>query len=417
MAALYILFALVAGLALGMATESTPLGETLTSIAQPIGGLWLNGLKMTVVPLVVALLITGITKTAEAAKAGKLAGRSVAWFLTILWGSSIMAALVLPALLNWFPLDASAGEALRSALTAQDKPVTSPGIGDFLLSLVPSNVINAAASDAILPLTIFTTLFAFAMLRLPIERRAPLSAFFESIADVMLVVIGWVLWLAPAGVFALAILIGTQSGFAALGALAHYVVLLSSLGVIVTLAAYGVAVFGGRISIFDYQQAVLPAQAVAISTQSSLASLPAMLRGVATLGVKPETADMVLPLAVALFRASGPALNLGVAIYIAHWFGIELTAFQLAAGVAVAAITTMGAVSLPGTISFISSIAPIALAMGLPIEPLAILVAVETIPDIFRTFANVSMDVAVTKAVSRQHDGQEHGTADLGETA
>ena len=417
MAALYILFALVAGLALGMATESTPLGETLTSIAQPVGGLWLNGLKMTVVPLVVALLITGITKTAEAAKAGKLAGRSVAWFLTILWSSSIMAALVLPALLDWFPLDASAGEALRSALTTQDKPITSPGIGDFLLSLVPSNVINAAASDAILPLTIFTTLFAFAMLRLPIERRAPLSAFFESIADVMLVVIGWVLWLAPAGVFALAILIGTQSGFAALGALAHYVVLLSSLGVIVTLAAYGVAVFGGRISILDYQRAVLPAQAVAISTQSSLASLPAMLRGVATLGVKPETADMVLPLAVALFRASGPALNLGVAIYIAHWFGIQLTPLQLGAGVAVAAITTIGAVSLPGTISFISSIAPIALAMGLPIEPLAILVAVETIPDIFRTFGNVSMDVAVTKAISRQHDGQEQVTANLGETA
>ncbi len=413
MAALYILIALIAGLALGMATASSPLGETLTSIAQPIGGLWLNGLKMTVVPLVVALLITGITKTAEAAKAGKLAGRSVAWFLTILWSSSIMAALVLPALLNWFPLDTGAGEALKSALTTPDKPITSPGIGDFLLSLIPSNVISAAASDAILPLTIFTTLFAFAMLQLPAERRAPLSAFFETIADVMLVVIGWVLWLAPIGVFALAILIGTQSGFAALGALAHYVLLLSSLGVIVTIAAYGVAFFGGRVSLLDYQRAVLPAQAVAISTQSSIASLPAMLKGVATLGVKAQTADMVLPLAVALFRATGPALNLGVAIYIAHWFGIVLTPLQLAAGVAVAATTTIGAVSLPGTISFISSIAPIALAMGLPLEPLAILVAVETIPDIFRTFGNVSMDVAVTKAVSRQHDG----ATPAGETA
>ncbi len=413
MAALLILIALVAGLGLGMVTAATPFGETLSSIAKPVGGLWLNALKMTVVPLVVALLITGITKTAEAAKAGKLAGRSVAWFLTILWSSSIMAALVLPALLNWWPLDPSAGDALKSGLATQDKVGAAPGIGDFLLSLIPSNPIAAAANDAILPLTIFTTLFAFAMLRLPAERRAPLSAFFEAVADVMLVVIGWVLWLAPIGVFALAILIGTQSGFEALGALAHYVILLSSLGVIVTIAAYGVAVFGGRVSIFDYQRAVLPAQAVAFSTQSSLASLPAMLKGVAKLGVKPETADMVLPLAVALFRASGPALNLGVAIYIAHWFGIELTAWQLAAGVAVAATTTIGAVSLPGTISFISSIAPIAIAMGVPIEPLAILLAVETIPDIFRTFGNVSMDVAVTKAIARQHDRN----APLGETA
>jgi proton glutamate symport protein len=413
MAAFIILIALFAGLGLGVATATTPFGETLTAIAKPVGGLWLNALKMTVVPLVVALLITGITKTAEAAKAGKLAGRSVLWFLTILWSSSIMAALVLPALLNWWPLDASAGEALKSGLATQDKVGTPPGIGDFLLSLVPSNPIAAAANDAILPLTIFTTLFAFAMLQLSPERRAPLSAFFEAVADVMLVVIGWVLWLAPVGVFALAILIGTQSGFEALGALAHYVILLSSLGVIITLAAYGVAIFGGRVSLLDYQRAVLPAQAVAISTQSSLASLPAMLKGVVKLGVKPETADMVLPLAVALFRASGPALNLGVAIYIAHWFGMELTPLQLAAGVAVAATTTIGAVSLPGTISFISSIAPIAIAMGVPIEPLAILLAVETIPDIFRTFGNVSMDVAVTKAIARQHDGD----SPKGETA
>ena len=404
MAALLILTALILGLTLGMIGADTGWGDTLTSIAQPVGGLWLNGLKMTVVPLVVALLITGITKTAEAARAGALARRSVLWFLAILWGSSLMAALVLPLLLDIWPLAAEAGTALKAGLKTQANVGAPPGIADFLLSIVPSNPIAAAAENAILPLTVFTTLFAFAMLKLPEGQRAILTGFFEAVAEAMLVVIGWVLWLAPAGVFALAILIGTQSGFAALGALVHYVIMLSALGVIIWIAAYGVATFGGGLSLRAYQQAALPAQAVAISTQSSLASLPAMLKGVSRLGVKPATADMVLPLAVALFRATGPAMNLGVAIYVAHWFGMELSPFQLAAGVAVAATTTIGAVSLPGQISFISSIAPISLAMGIPIEPLAILVAVETIPDIFRTVGNVSMDVAVTSAIARQTD-------------
>jgi Na+/H+-dicarboxylate symporter len=94
-------------------------------------------------------------------------------------------------------------------------------------------------------------------------------------------------------------------------------------------------------------------------------------------------------------------MNLAVALYIAHWFGMELTAGAILAGVAAAATTTLGAVSLPGQVSFITSIAPICLAMGVPIEPLALLIAVETIPDIFRTLGNVTMDVAATRTVSR----------------
>ena len=94
-------------------------------------------------------------------------------------------------------------------------------------------------------------------------------------------------------------------------------------------------------------------------------------------------------------------MNMAVAIYVAHLMGVELGPLQLAAGVAVAATTTLGAVSLPGQLSFVTSIAPIALAMGIPIEPLALLIAVETIPDIFRTLGNVTMDVAVTGAAAR----------------
>jgi proton glutamate symport protein len=402
MAALFILTALILGIALGVAGSGQVWGETVAAVADPIGGLWLNALKMTIVPLVVALLITGITKTAEAARAGKLAGRSVAWFLTLLWISSTMAALVMPLLLELWPLDPGSANALKVSLSKAVAVSPPPAFRDFLLGLIPSNPIAAASSDAILPLTIFTAIFAFAMLKLPEGERNILSRFFEALGNAMLIIINWVLWFAPLGVFALAFVVGARSGFSALGGLVHYVLIVSALGVIVWAAAYPLALFGGRVRLSQFARAILPAQAVAISTQSSLASLPAMLKGTEALGIKPTTADVVLPLAVALFRATGPAMNLAVAIYLAHWFGVALGPWQMAAGIAVAATTTLGAVSLPGQLSFISSIAPIALAMGVPFEPLALLIAVETIPDIFRTVGNVSMDMAVTATIAHR---------------
>jgi Na+/H+-dicarboxylate symporter len=136
-----------------------------------------------------------------------------------------------------------------------------------------------------------------------------------------------------------------------------------------------------------------------------------MLKGVQALGVPAAKADVILPIAVAIFRATGPAMNLGVALYIAAWFGVELGPAQIALGIAAGATTTLGAVSLPGSISFISSIAPICLALGAPVEPLALLVAVETFPDIFRTLGNVTMDMAVTATVARQDDDAENQTA------
>ncbi|PIX66533.1 MAG: sodium:dicarboxylate symporter, partial [Sphingomonadales bacterium CG_4_10_14_3_um_filter_58_15] len=129
--------------------------------------------------------------------------------------------------------------------------------------------------------------------------------------------------------------------------------------------------------------------------------LPAMVSGVKTIGVGDRSADVVLPIAVALFRATGPCMNLAVAIYVAYLMGIELSIGTLAIGVVVAAITTMGAVSLPGSISFITSIAPICIAMGIPIEPLVLLLAIETFPDIIRTVANVSADMSVTATLAR----------------
>lgn len=411
-----ILLALILGLLLGLVgAAAVPRGVTSVAIAvaEPIGGLWLDALHMTIVPLVVALLVTGIATTAEAARAGRLAWRALLLFLAVLWTSSVLGALLLPLFVEIWPLPAASGQALRASLGTIGPAGDVPGIAEFLRSIVPTNPFAAAANDAILPLIVFTTIFGFAITRLPAEPRERLTGFFSAVADAMLVVIGWVLWAGPVGVFALAFVVAAHAGTAALGALVHYVIAVSAVGAAIWLLAYPLARFGAGIRFGDFARAVAPAQALGISTQSSLASLPPMLAGAERLGVPVHAAGVVLPLAVALFRATGPAMNLAVALYVAYWFGIELGPLQIAAGIAAAAITTMGSVSLPGQVSFITSIAPIALAMGVPIEPLGLLIAVEVIPDIMRTVGNVSMDVAVTAIAARGEEelaGEERKT-------
>lgn len=404
--ATWILVALGVGLAAGIASSASGGAwvEDAVRIVEPIGDLWLRALQMTIVPLVVALLITGIASAAEAARAGRLAGRSLIIILAVLWSSSLAAALTMPLFLNLWPLPAESAEALKAALRGSEAVGEVPGIGEFLRSIIPTNPIQAAATDSILPLIVFVGVFAFAITRLADGPRRLLTDFFSAVTDAMLIVINWVLALAPIGVAALSFVVGALAGGAALGALLHYVVIVSAVGCVVWLAAYPLGAIGGRVGLGRFARAVAPSQAVAIGTRSSLASLPAMLKGTQVLGVPTATAEVVLPLAVALFRATGPAMNLAVALYVAHWYGIELGPAQLAAGIAAAAITTMGAVSLPGQVSFYTSIAPIGLALGIPLEPLGLLVAVETIPDIIRTVGNVTMDVALTATVSAQSD-------------
>lgn len=407
-----ILSALVAGLALGVAWNSLGIGRLSDALilAENVGGIWLDGLRMTIIPLVVSLLITGIAKTVDSARGDTIALRSIATFIALLWLSTALAAFVVPALIAAWPMPAEAARALTVGL-ASTAEVHAPAVGitAFLRSIVPTNPIAAAANDALLPLILFTAVFAVALARLPAQQREPVTAFFDIVANALLLIVSWVLALAPIGVLALAFAVGARAGTAAIGALAHYIVIVSSAGLMAWALAYPVAIFGGRVRLLAFAKAIAPAQAVALSTQSSLASLPAMLQASADLEVKPNVVRVSLPIAVAIFRVTSPAMNLAVAIYVAHWLGIPLAPSTIAAGAAVAAITTIGSVSLPGQVSFLTSIAPICVAMGIPIEPLAILIAVEMIPDLVRTVGNVTMDVAATSAIARyeskQHDG------------
>lgn len=404
-----ILLSLIIGLAAGIALAAFAPGSVgpVITVAQPIGSAWLNALQMTIVPLVVSLLITGVAATAEAAQAGRLAGRAIALYVALLALSATAAALVTPLLLALFPIPADSAASLRAAIPGLHAMSAAPPLGEFLAAIIPTNIVKAAAENAFISLIIFALIFAFAMTRIDPKGRALLTAFFTAVRDAMLVVIEWILWIAPVGVSALALVVGARAGTGAFGALVHYILIVAGVGVIVSLAAYPIAVFGGRVRIGDYARAALPSQAVAISTQSSIASLPSMVEGASALGVPVATSGITLPLAVAIFRATGPAMNLAVAIYVAFWFGVPLSPAVLAVGVVVATLTSLGSVSLPGTISYVSAIAPIAAAIGAPVAPLGLLVAVETIPDIIRTLGNVMMDLATTVTLSRRNGGRD----------
>jgi len=392
---------LIAGIVVGFGLTRTSVLEPGLAIAEPIGTLWLRALQVTIVPLVASLLVLGISRMAEAARAGAAARRMLGWVFAVLLFSGTMSVLLTPTLLALFPPPTAASGVLSAAGEAQEVP----GLAAFIESLIAPNVIAAAAETAMLPLTLFFAAFALALASLPADQRELLVSVFRALANTMLRIIGWVLWVAPIGVFALAVSVGAASGGAAFATLAHYILIVVAVGTVVFLAMFVLAWLVGGIGPARFARALLPAHAVALSTQSSLASLPAMLDTARRLHLREETAEFVLPLAVAIFRATSPAMNLAVAVYVAHLAGVELTPTALAAGVAVAFVIAIGSVSLPGTISFVVSVGPIALAMGAPIGPLALLVAVEMLPDLMRTVGNVTADVALATMVDRGEKG------------
>ncbi len=396
---------LVLGFVTGMVLQGTDLLAPVLKYGSLAGTLWLRALQLTILPLVIGLVYTGISQTLAAAGGGKLARRAVGLFLTVLLASATMAALLVPGLLVAFPIPERAIAALSGGASALSGGAgTVPGFAEVLLAMMPENIFASAAAGAMLPIVLFVSVFAVAATRISEAPSRQLGLFFEGLAGAMMVIVGWVLMLAPIGVFGLALPLAASSGSDAIGALAHYILVVSAAGFVVLLGGFLLAVVLGRQPLGAFARALVPVYAVAISTQSSLASLPAMLAAIRRLNLREATSDFVLPLAVAIFRATSPAMNMGVAIYAAHLTGTPLSAWALGAGALVAVLVSLSSVSLPGTLSFVVSVGPIANAMGVPIAPLALLVAVEMLPDIMRTLGNVTLDVAVTTAIDRSQD-------------
>lgn len=394
--------ALGAIIGLGLALADPALAAGAAALVQPIGRLWLNALQMTVVPLVAALVVMGVNTASDAAASGRTARRAIVVFLALLALAATFAAIAAPALLSLLPRDESLVHSFRAALAPVNAPAQAAGFGDAIAAIIPANAIAAAAQSAMLPLVVASLFFGFALTRIEAARRQRMLEFVQTVADVMIVVVRWVLWVAPLGVFALVLAVCAQVGAKMLSALAWYILLQCTLYVSVTLMLYLVARFFGGEPFKRFALAILPAQTIAASTQSSLASLPAMLESARVrLGYPLQVTALVLPMAVSLFRITSPIQYMGVAAFVAWIYGIDVSAAQVAAGIGLSVIVSMGSVGLPGQVSFMATNMPVTQAMGLPIEPLGVLLAVDTLPDVFATLGNVSADLAATSVVAR----------------
>jgi proton glutamate symport protein len=404
-----IFLALLAGLALGAVLPGIGGAGVALAIAEPLGNLWLQALQMTIIPLIAGLLFTGIVESVGTAGGGKVAASALFSFLVLLLVSALWSILFVPELLSLWPAPARAAAALTGAAPGT-VPAAAVNVGDWLLSLVPSNVFKALAAGDMLPVVVFVSAFALAAGRLPMRQQAPLVALFEAVKDAMLVLVGWIFVAGPVGVFALALTVGLKAGIGVFGVLAHYVAVLVIAQVSLILVVYVLmALFGGGAARFA--RAVLPAQAVAVSTQSSIASLPAIYEGAAELGLPESVSRVVLPLAVSIFRITSPCANIAVVLYVGHLNGIAPGPLALAAGVLASLAAAVSTGGLPGSITFLAATVPIANAMGIPVAALPLLLAVELLPDIFRTLGNVTADLAVTAMLSKRLKLETTGAA------
>ena len=392
-----------AAVGLGLARWAPEMVGVVEAVAMPVGTLWLHALQMTVVPFVISLIIVGVTQAADVAAGGRIARRTLTWIILLASASAAFTALVAPALFAACPRSGDLVTAIQPSGTVAPPPPQAAGL-ERITALVPVNVVAAAAQGAIAPLVVFALCFAFALPRLPPSRREPVVALAHGVADAMVVIVDWVLLAGPVGVFALILPLAARAGTAALGALGVYVAVLIGVYLLITAAVYMVACLGGGESVRRFAAAVLPAQVVAASTQSSLASMPAMVKATATLGYPPRVGGLVLPLAVSLFRITSPAQYLTVASFIAWAHDTPLDAGALALATVLAVVISLGSVGLPGQASFMGTTLPVVQAAGMPIESLGLLLAVDLIPDVFATVGNVTGDLAVASRVARAED-------------
>lgn len=400
-----VMIALALGVAVGAAAAAFG-GDPATRIVEGVealGGLWLNALRMTVVPLIFAVLVSGIAQVSDAAATGKLAVRAVAWFFGLLIVSAVVSILLVNGVLAAWPVSEAASAALQAGAQAPAADIqTAPDFVAWIKSLAPSNPIKAAAEDAILPVVVFAVFVGFALTRLPPAKGRALLDVFDALGEAMIVIVRWVLVVAPLGVFALGLGVGLRAGIGAAGVLGQYIIIASMAGLVIAVIGYLLPLVVGRVAVGRWAAATSPVLAAAFATQSSLACLPAMIERVRDdLRVPERIANLILPLAVAVFRFTSPAVNLAACIFVAHVYGIQPSGLQYAGAIFVAIAVSVGSVGLPGQVSFIVSVAPICIALGLPIDLLPILLAVEVVPDIFRTLGNVAGDMAVTTILAK----------------
>jgi proton glutamate symport protein len=385
-----VLLALAVGVAAGLVVRVYPAAPLLTfvEVIEPIGTLWVNVIRMTVIPLVASLLIVGIAASTDLHSVRSVGVRTLATFL-----------MAVPPMFAWMHVDAATVAEIRGTTSAVMPPANVPGLRDWILGIVPANPIRAAADGLLLPVVVFAIACGLGLLTIAAERRDAVLLVLRAIGDTMLAIVRAAIALAPLGVFALIVPVVSRSGLAAAGALAYYVVVTVVAQSLFIALLYPIVAIAGRVPVLRFARAVLPSQAVAIASSSSLASLPALLEGAERgLRLPSRVSSVVLPLAVSTFKVSAPVLWPIAALSLGHLYGVALSPVELVVITITAVLTSFSTPGVPH--GWLLGLTPLVTAMGVPAEGIGLLIAVDAIPDIFATTLNVTGDMVAATIVS-----------------
>ena len=400
------------GAAIGIGTVIAATGNSqalrLADAITPVGTLWVNAIRMTVIPLIVALIITGIASASDVKAIGRMGARTLLVFLLLLVGTAMVIVPLAPLAFSLLPdgarpaLPAGAAEVARELATGNQTQT----FASWFASLLPSNPIGAAANGAMMPFILFVLLLAIAIARSSDATRTTLVTFFRALGEAMMTLVRGVIWFAPIGVFALVLPLTAHAGAALAGAIGFYILAYSAASLICIALLYPVVWLGAGIPMARFARAAWPPQLIAFSSSSSLASLPSLVEAAEIeLKLPAKVTGFVLPLASAMFKIAGPVAWTIGALFIGWFYNIPLQVEQLALIAFAAVFLSFAAPGIPRG-AFIM-LTPLLLAVGLPAEGVGILIAVDAIPDTFSTVLNVTGNLSATALVAGKHPAVE----------
>jgi len=398
-----IMLGLLGGLALGFGAALTG-ADTLHAAAAgvaPLGTAFVRLIRLVVIPLVGSTLFSAIATMGDLRRLGRLGLHT----LGFLWGTTFIAILT-GMIVMYAALPFAGTLTIAPAADAVATPAP-PGFFDFLLGLIPDNPVKAAADGALLPLIVFTVLFAAAAATLPADQRTRLVDLADAATAALIRLVHWILWTAPVGVFALAAPVAAESGLDLLRSLGIFIMAVIVGLVIFTAAVYLPFVrFVARMPGRRFLSASVEPAAIAFSTTSSAATLPAMFNATDRLELPRPLASFVLPIGAAVNR-SGSALYQGCAVvFLGHLYGAGVSPGELIAAMFATFLVALTIAPVPS--ASVVTLPPALAAVGVPLDGLGILLGIDRIPDMFRTVVNVTGNVAATAVVRRTAEGGDH---------
>jgi Na+/H+-dicarboxylate symporter len=391
-----ILLGLAAGLVLGLAAALTgaPALHSVAAGVAPLGTAFVKLIRLVVVPLVGTTLFSAVATIGDLRRLGRLGTHA----LGFLWGTTLLA--ILTGMLVTAAALPLAGNLVVAPSDTTVAPVAPPGAADFLLSLIPDNPIRAAADGALLPLIVFTVLFAAATATLPAAQRDRLVELADAVTAALIRLVHWVLWTAPVGVFALAAPVAAEAGLDVLRSLGVFILaVIAGLFLFSALVYMPLVRFVGRMGGREFLAAAVGPGAIAFTTGSSVASLPAMFDAAERLRLPRALASFILPIGASVNR-SGSALYQGSAVvFLGHLYGAAISPGDLVAALLATFLVALTIAPVPS--ASVVTLPPALAAVGVPLDGLGLLLGIDRIPDMFRTMVNVTGDVAAVVVVRR----------------